>query len=472
MDFVQQYIIDPVGKVLWNYVLLYVLLGAGLYFTFRTRAVQFRLFGRMLATLKGSRANAEGGISSFQAFCVGLASRVGTGNIAGVAIALTLGGPGTIFWMWVVGLVGMATAFIEATLAQIFKVRSPDGSFRGGPAYYIQRGLGSRPGGIVFAVLLIFTFGIAFNMVQANTIGDVLHNSHSVGTGTAAVILMVLCAPVLFGGVRRIAKVAEYVLPAMAGVYVLLALLMVVLNIGILPHVLNEIVQSAFGVRPAIAGIGGGLSAALLNGAKRGLFSNEAGMGSAPNAAATATTDHPAKQGLIQSLGVFIDTMVICTATALIILMAGDKVFTATNEQLTGAPLTQAAVASQFGAGSKWLMTVLILTFAFSSLLGNYSYAEVNLDFLRASPLAINIFRLVVIAAVGLGSILALNFVWNFADVAMALMALVNLVAILLLGKWAFALLKDDERQRAAGSDPVFVPADADLSARLKTDSW
>lgn len=472
VDFIQQNLIDPVSGFLWTYVLVYVLLGVGIYFGIRTRFVQVRLFPRMLRQILSSREGSAGGISSFQAFCVGLASRVGTGNIAGVAIALTLGGPGAIFWMWVVALVGMATALIEATLAQIFKVGSPDGSFRGGPAFYIERGLGSRRGGILFAVLLIGTFGIAFNMVQANTIADVLRAGHGVSTGWSALALMALTAPVVFGGVRRIAKVAEVLLPAMALAYVLLALVIIVLNISRIGDVLADIVTAAFGVGEAAAGITGGLAAALLNGAKRGLFSNEAGMGSAPNAAATATTSHPVKQGLIQSLGVFVDTIVVCSATAFIILFAGDAVYTP-GSTADGASLTQAAVAHELGEGTTWLMTVLVFVFAFSSVLGNYSYAEVNMSFLRARRATLTVFRLVVVAIVGAGAVLELEAVWALADVAMGLMALVNLVAIVLLGKWALGALRDFERQIGTGADPVFrTTGNVDLPKDLTDSVW
>lgn len=464
----QEKYIDPLSNVLYSYVLIYLLLGAGLYFTYRTGGVQIRYFGKMIRQLGSSRGDAEGGISSFQAFAVGLASRVGTGNIAGVAIALTLGGAGAIFWMWVVAFVGMATAFVEATLAQIFKVRNEDGSFRGGPAYYIQRGLGSRVGGMVFAVLLIFTFGIAFNMVQANTIADVLKNAHTVDTEWTAVVLMVLAAPVVFGGVRRIAKVAEVVLPVMALAYVLLALTIIVINIGDIPTVIADIVGGAFGLRETAAGVTGGVAAALLNGLKRGLFSNEAGMGSAPNTAATATVSHPVKQGMVQSLGVFVDTMVVCTATAMIILMSGVRL-----DESAGAALTQTAVANELGDWSTWLMTILVFVFAFSSVLGNYSYAEVNMSFLGASKSVLNAFRLVVLASVGIGSVLALSAVWAFADVAMALMALVNLTALVLLGKWAFAAFRDYKRQDDAGDDPTFVARTVPgLQDVLQSDVW
>ncbi|WP_203831900.1 alanine/glycine:cation symporter family protein [Catellatospora citrea] len=475
VDFIQQSLIDPISAFLWNYVLVYLLIGAGLYFTLRTRAVQFRLFPKMISEMRGSRSGEDTGVSSFQAFCVGLASRVGTGNIAGVAIALTLGGPGAIFWMWVVGLVGMATAFVEATLAQVFKVRGPDGAFRGGPATYIQRGLGSRTWGKVFAVLLILTFGIAFNMVQANTIADVVSTLRSSDRQLGVALVLVLAtAPVLFGGIRRIARVAEYVVPVMAVVYLLLAVLIVLLNLGEVPGMLATIVKSAFGLDPALAGVAGGISAALLNGAKRGLFSNEAGMGSAPNAAATATTTHPARQGLIQSLGVFVDTILICTATAFIVMLGGDDVYRpgqATAD--TGASLTQAAVAAQLGGWSNWLMAVLVTVFAFSSILGNSSYALVNLDFLRASPAVETAFRIVVLVAVAIGSVVALEPVWALADVAMALMALVNLTAILLLGKWAFGMLDDFEAAARGGREPAFTATgNPHLPRPLVGDVW
>lgn len=482
MDFIKASLIDPISRVLWNYILIYLLVGAGLYFTIRTRCIQFRYFGRMLGTLVESRAGRADGISSFQAFCVGLASRVGTGNIAGVAIALTVGGPGAIFWMWVVGVFGMATAFVEATLAQLFKVPAGDRTFRGGPAYYIARGLRSRAGGAVFAVLLIVTFGIAFNMVQANTIADVIAGAHHVDARWTALALMLASAPILFGGVRRIARVAEIALPLMALVYLVLALVIVARNVGDLPTVIRDIVKSAFGLKASLAGTAGGFSAALLNGTKRGLFSNEAGMGSTPNAAATATVSHPVKQGLVQSFGVFVDTMVVCTATAFIILMSG--VYPAgvttsvtgasvTGASVTGATLTQTAVAHEFGSRSTWLMTVLIGVFAYTSLLGNYSYAEVNLNFLGTPPVCLHVFRGVVLAAVGAGSLLALTFVWEFADVAMAIMAIVNLTAILLLSRWAIGALRDYEQSVAASRDPVFRAANnQDMPDELPTEVW
>ncbi|HRD12823.1 MAG TPA: alanine/glycine:cation symporter family protein [Mycobacterium sp.] len=472
MDYIQANLIDPVSRVLYTYVLIYLLVAAGIYFTIRTRFIQIRYFGRMLRQVLHSRENGDG-ISSFQAFCIGLASRVGTGNIAGVAIALTVGGPGAIFWMWVVAAIGMATALIEATLGQIFKVRADDGSFRGGPAFYIQRGLGSRAGGMFFAVLLVFTFGFAFNMLQANAISDVLNTSHEIEVHWTTVGLVLLSAPVLFGGVKRVAKVAEFVLPLMALAYVTLALIIVAMHIGHLPQVLGQIIGGAFGFTQMAGGFTGGVAAAMLNGVKRGLFSNEAGMGSAPNVAATATVSHPVKQGLIQSLGVFVDTMIICSATAFIILISGPEIYDpAAPGKRAGAALTQAAIGSALGSWTTGLMTALVFVFAFSSVLGNYVYAEINLFFLGAKKNAIMIFRLLVLGAIALGATSKLATVWDIADIAMGFMALVNLVAIVLLGKWAFAAIRDYHRQSADGSDPVFVAERAGLPGALEGDIW
>lgn len=470
MDFIQVNLIDPVSHLLWTYVLVFVLIGAGLLFTVRTRAVQVRLFGAMLQTIAGSRGQTAG-ISSFQAFAIGLSSRVGTGNITGVAIALTLGGPGAVFWMWVVAALGMATAFIEATLAQVFKVRGPDGTFIGGPATYIERGLGSRRWGTVFAVLLIFTFGVAFSMVQANTISDALASHTALTERMVALLLVALLTPVLFGGIKRVGKVAEYVMPALAGLYILMALVIVILNIGQLPTVLGQIVSSAFGLNPALAGTGGGIVAAMLNGTKRGLFSNEAGMGSAPNTAATADTAHPANQGLIQSLGVFVDTMMVCSATAFIILVSG-VYDPGDTTSAVGASLTREAVMSQLGGWSGALMTFLIFTFAFTSVMGNYAYVEVNIDYLKGGKRALTAIRVVVLASVALGAVIALEAVWALADVSMGLMALVNITALVLLGRWSLGALQDWESQRAAGSIPKFTRSSKYLPGPLDGDAW
>jgi AGCS family alanine or glycine:cation symporter len=472
VDFISQQFIDPLSSVLYTHVLIYVLIGAGIYFTVRTRFVQVRYFKLMVAQLFRPRGHADG-ISSFQAFCVGLASRVGTGNIAGVAVALTLGGPGAVFWMWVVAAVGMATALIEAVLAQIFKVRFPDGTFRGGPAFYIQRGLGSRTGGVVFAVLLVLTFSFAFNMVQANAISDVLMTSHSVDVGWTTVALVAVTAPVLFGGVRSVARVAGAVLPVAAAVYVLLAWAIVAVNITNLPHVIEQILGGAFEIRQLAGGFSGGIAAAMLNGVKRGLFTNEAGMGSAPNVAANATVSHPLEQGLIQSLGVFSDTMVVSSSTAFIVLISGADVYDPGHAgTIAGASLTQAAVVAGLGSWTTVVMTTVVFVFAFSSVLSNYVCAEANLFFLGGRMRAINVLRVSTLFAVACGAMSKLAAVWALADVGMALMALVNLVAICLLGKWAFAALADFHRQRAAGENPVFIASEAGLPGHLDGDVW
>ncbi|HVQ97649.1 MAG TPA: sodium:alanine symporter family protein, partial [Mycobacterium sp.] len=412
MDSLQKLFVVPISNALYSYVLIYLLIGAGVYFTVRTRFVQVRYFGRMLRQLRRSGGR-EDGISSFQAFCVGLAARVGVGNIAGVAIALTVGGPGAVFWMWVAAAVGMATSLVEATLAQIFKVRSGDGAFRGGPAYYIQRGLSSRAGGVFFAVLLVFCAGVAFNMVEANAISDVLQTSHHVGVGWTAVALVALTAPVVFGGVRSVARLAGVVLPVVALAYALLALTIVAVNITNLPGVFREIIGGAFGIRQMAGGFAGGIAAAMLNGVRRGLFANEAGMGSAPNVAATATVSHPVEQGLIQSLGVFVDTMVVCTATAFIVLVSGPDVYNPAHPgATTGASLTQSAVAAGLGSWTTGLMTAVVFVFGFSAVLGDYVCAEANLLFLGGRQRAITALKVSTLIAVGLGAVLKLTFVW------------------------------------------------------------
>lgn len=467
-----QALLAGLNQLIWSWLLVYLLLGAGVWFTIRTGFVQFRRFGTLWTLMFASREGAKGGISSFQAFAVGLASRVGTGNIAGVAIALTLGGPGAIFWMWCVALLGMATAFIEATLAQLYKVPQPDGSFRGGPAYYIRAGLGSPIWGGVFAVLLILTFGLAFNAVQANTIADVLADGHGIPAWLTALALAALAAPVFFGGVRAVARVAEVVAPVMAIGYVLMALVIVALHIERVPEVLGLIFRAAFGLDQAVAGATGGMLAAMLNGVRRGLFSNEAGMGSAPNAAATATVAHPAAQGFIQALGVFIDTIIICSATAFIILVS-DLYDPTVAGGIEGATLTQAVVAAEFGVAGLVFMSVAVFLFAFSSILGNYAYADGNFTFLTGHRTALRLFRVAAVGAVVAGALADLPLVWTLADITMGLMALVNLVAILLLGRWAFGALKDFEAGTRVSPPPRFRAGDnPHLPGRLATEAW
>ena len=440
------------NNILWSYVLIGMLVGLGLYFTARINFAQLSMLGEMCRLLKEG-TNKEGGqISSFQAFCISTASRVGVGNIAGIAIAIMIGGPGAIFWMWVIALLGAASGFVESTLAQIYKVRDPlTGGFRGGPAYYIKNCLGNAKAAALFAILISVTFGMCFNSVQSNTITDALNSQFGINKYAICVALTAISAVVIFGGIKRIATLSSWLVPLMATSYLLMAVIVIILNITEVPGMIATIVSKAFSPDAAI----GGISAAILTGAKRGLFSNEAGMGSVPNAAATATVSHPVKQGLVQALGVFVDTMVVCTASACIVLLfdgyadAGQK----------GVALVQLALSSELGSFAGVLITVMVFMFAFSSIAGNYYYGESNIQFFSEKPIWLFIFRALCVAMVAFGSLAPLPFVWNLADLFMALMAIVNLVAITILGRNAFIALKDYQAQKKAGvANPVFHP--------------
>ncbi|MDR5894028.1 sodium:alanine symporter family protein [Halomonas mongoliensis] len=460
MEFLSR-LVDGGNGLLWGSLLIYLLIGAGLYFTVMTRGIQIRYFGHMFRLLRHSREG-DGGISSFQALSTSLAARVGTGNLAGVAVAIYFGGPGAIFWMWMTAMVGMATSFVESTLAQAYKTDHGDGTFRGGPARYIERGLGLRWLAVTFSICLVIAFGLAFNSVQANSIAQAMEQAFNLPTWLVGLLLMAVVAPIIFGGLKSIARVAELVVPLMALLYLLLALAVVALNISELPAAIMTILRAAFGIEQAAGGaIGYAVSQAIISGIQRGLFSNEAGMGSAPNAAATATTrpNHPAAQGFVQMLGVFLDTLVICTATAAIIIMAGPDLLA--SDEANGIQLTQTALSSHVGDWGGMFIAVAILLFAFTSVIANYSYGESNVEYLagpKRAPLVILIYRLAVLAMVMVGSMASLGAIWNFADLSMGLMALINLVAILLLSPVAFALFKDYDRQLKAGQEPIFDP--------------
>ena len=446
-----QNIINLANDILWTYVMIAVLIACALYFTVRSGFVQFRMIGEMIRQLVNSneRHNAEGKhISPFQAFAVSLASRVGTGNLAGVATAIAVGGPGAVFWMWIIALIGSANAFIESTLAQLYKRRSED-EFIGGPAYYILHGLKCRWMAILFSVLTILTFGFAFNTVQSNTLCEAIENAFGFSHVYMGVAITTATLIIVFGGIQRIAKFSSIIVPIMALGYIVLALTIVVLNIRELPAIIELIVKSAFGMEQIV---GGGLGAALMQGIKRGLFSNEAGMGSAPNVAATATTSHPVKQGLIQSLGVFTDTLIICSCTAFIILMSGVEL----GGSLDGIRLTQEALTTQIGGAGRIFVAIAIFFFAFSSIIGNYYYGEANVKFITSSRKVLGIYRLLVGVMVMAGAVMSLQTVWSLADLTMALMTLCNIAAIVLLGGQVLVLLKDYQAQRRAGKDPVF----------------
>ena len=446
-----QHIIDATNDILWTYVMIAALIGCALYFTLRSGFVQFRMLGEMIRQLANSneRHHTEGKhISPFQAFAVSLASRVGTGNLAGVATAIAVGGPGAVFWMWIIALIGSANAFIESTLAQLYKRRTED-SFIGGPAYYILHGLKCRWMAILFSVLTIITFGFAFNTVQSNTLCEAVENAFGFSHVYMGIAITVATLVIIFGGIQRIAKFSSIIVPIMALGYILLAFTIVILNIGQLPAVIELIIKSAFGMEQVV---GGGLGAALMQGIKRGLFSNEAGMGSAPNVAATASTSHPVKQGLIQSLGVFTDTLIICSCTAFIILMSGIEF----GGQMDGIRLTQEALTTQIGGAGRIFVAIAIFFFAFSSIIGNYYYGEANIKFITSSRKVLNAYRLLVGVMVMSGAAMSLQTVWSLADLTMALMTLCNIAAIVLLGGQVMTLLKDYRKQKSAGLDPVF----------------
>lgn len=446
-------IINQANDLLWGYVIIAVLVGCGVWFTVRMRFVQFRMLGEMVRLLNDSPVKVKGQerhISSFQAFTVSLASRIGTGNLAGVATAIVVGGPGAVFWMWVMALFGAATAFVESTLGQLYKLRHSE-SFIGGPAYYIQRGLHCRWMAVLFAILITVTFGLANNSVQTNTICGAMEGAFGWNPTVVGIVLMVLTLLVVFGGIQRIARVSSILVPLMALGYLILALVIIVMNIHLIPHVFKVIIESAFGLEQAV---GGTVGAAIMNGVKRGLFSNEAGEGSAPNAAATAAVSHPVKQGFIQALGVFTDTLVICSCTAFIILISGFY----EHPQLNGIMLTQEALESQVGPLGPIFIALAILMFAYSSMIGNYYYGEANIRFMTNRPIVLTVYRILSGGVmVMLGALLSLNTVWSIIDFCMALLTACNLVAIILLGKYVFRLLDDYTSQRQRGiKSPTF----------------
>ncbi|WP_295579271.1 sodium:alanine symporter family protein [uncultured Oscillibacter sp.] len=460
-------IISTLSDWLYTYVLVALLLAAGLYFTLRTRFVQVRLFVEAFRVLR-EKTHGDG-VSSFQALMISTASRVGTGNIAGVSIAICVGGVGAVFWMWVVALLGGASAFIESTLAQIYKVRDGQGGSRGGPAYYIERVLGSRKVAAAFSVCLLLTYLVGFNMVASYNLMDAFSGYAFFTEGAPTVVGAVLAAVTavcIFGGGKRLSRVTGVLVPLMGGAYVLVALGMTLAHIQLVPGVLAAIFQNAFDFQAIFGGFTG---SAMMHGIKRGLFSNEAGVGSAPNAAAAASVSHPVKQGLAQMLSVFLDTLVICTATAFLCLCSG----VAPDPALKGVPYVQAALAGTFGEAGHWFITVTTLLFAFTTILGNYYYCESNLQYLLrrdARRWEMAVFRLVAAAIVFQGARMDFSLVWDTADVTMGLMALINLPAILLLAKPALLALEDYTRQKRLGRDPVFRAADIGL--RDRTEFW
>ena len=465
--------VNNINGPLWE-GLIFLLVGTGIFFTLATGFVQFRLLGRSVKEMLGGRKAGDDphGITPFQAFVTGLASRVGVGNIAGVAIAISLGGPGAVFWMWVTALIGMSSAFAESSLAQLFKIRDhKNGHFRGGPAYYITQGLKQKWLGVLFAISLIFCFGLVYEAVQANSIVAAAEvawgwNKHAVG-----VALVIFTAPIIFGGIRRVSRVAEAMVPIMAVFYLLMALYVMAVNISEVPRVFGLIFSTAFDFKAAGGGLlGSMISAAMMNGIKRGLYSNEAGQGSAPNAAAAADVKHPVSQGMIQMLGVFIDTLIVCSCTAFILLLSDVH---ASGSTLTGVQLTQAALVHHVGAWGADFLAIVLFLFAFSTIIGNYAYAESNIQYLNNHWLLLAVFRMAVLGMVYFGAIANVPVVWDMADMSMGFMALINLIAILALSPLVFLLLKDYTTKLKMGKEPVFKLSEhPTLKRKIKSDIW
>lgn len=461
-------ILTKINDIMYTYILIILLVGTGIYFTIRTRGVQFRLLKdgiRSMLEKFHEGKNGEKHISSFQALMISTASRVGTGNIAGIATAIAAGGPGAVFWMWVTAVIGGSSAFIESTLAQVYKVKE-NGQFRGGPSYYMERALGKRSMGILFSILLLLCFAYGFNGLQAYNMSSALEYYIPNYSDTAypmllGFVLAVAAGLVIWGGVHRIGFITSVLVPVMAVIYILIGFVTMMMHIRQLPEIFAVIFENAFDVHAMMGGFAG---SAVVIGIKRGLFSNEAGMGSAPNASASADVDHPVKQGLVQIISVFIDTILICSSTAMMLLVSGVE---GKSSVLDGIPYVQAAICANVGSWGIHFITISIFAFAFSSLIGNYYYAESNILFIRNSKMLLFLFRVTCVVAIFLGAQADFSLVWNLADVTMGGMAIVNIIAILLLGETAIKVLRNYEEQKKMGRDPVFYEEDVGMTGTV-----
>jgi len=456
------------NDIMYTYILIILLIGSGVYFTIRTKGVQFRLFKDGMKSIMEPKNMGEEGkkkVSSFQALMISTASRVGTGNIAGIATAIVAGGPGAVFWMWLMALLGGASAFVESTLAQVYKVKE-NGQFRGGPSYYMEKALGKRWMGVLFSALLIICFAYGFNGLQSYNMSSALEYyiadySNTIWPKVVGLVLATLTGLVIWGGTHRIGVISAVLVPVMASIYILMGLVTMIMNITELPGVLALIVKDAFDVKAIMGGFAG---SAVVIGIKKGLFSNEAGMGSAPNASASADVEHPVKQGLVQVISVFIDTILICTSTAFMLILSDVE---GISDVLDGIPYVQAAISSNVGEWGIHFITVAIFAFAFTSVIGNYCYAESNILFIKNNKAVLFVFRITCIVAVFLGAQADFSVVWNFADVTMGFMAIVNIIAIFLLSKVVFKVLDHYEQQRKEGKDPVFYEDEVGITGTV-----
>lgn len=463
-----------INEILWGSIMIYLLLGAGIWFTLRSGFIQFRYIRKFGKSLKNSITPQPGGLTSFQALCTSLAARVGSGNLAGVALAISAGGPGAVFWMWVTAIIGMATSFAECSLAQLYKEKDKSGQFRGGPAWYMARGLGMRWMGVLFSVFLLIAYGLIFNTVQANSVAHALRYAFQCPEWLAGATLAIFTLLTIVTGLKGVARLMQWLVPIMALLWVAASLFVMATHLSMVPKVMTTIFQSAFGWREAASGaLGYTISQALTAGFQRGMFSNEAGMGSTPNAAATAASwpPHPAAQGIVQMIGVFTDTIMICSASAMIVLLAGPMPHT---PGTAGIQLVQQALVNLSGNWGAGFVSVIVILFAFSSIVVNYLYAENNLIFLRRdSRGTLWLLRIGVVLMVMAGSLLSLPLVWQLADVIMALMAITNLTAILLLSPVVTLIARDYLRQRKLGVQPVFDASRyPEIEAQIAPGSW
>ena len=462
--------VSLVNNILWGdgQVLIIMLLACGIWFTVKLGGVQLRHFGHMFSLLKGSNTSTKDGISSFQALCTSLSARVGTGNLAGVAVAISLGGAGAIFWMWMIALLGMATGFAESVLGQLYKVRDENGEFRGGPAYYIKQGLNKTWLAVAFSLCLFFGYGFVFSAVQANTITDALNNAYSFPTEYVGLAIIALAALIVVGGLKSIARFAEFVVPFMGIGYVLVALAITFINISELPAMLLDIVKSAFGLQEAGAGA---LGAAIKNGIQRGLYSNEAGSGSVPHAAASAVPNpnHPVSQGYIQMLGVFLDTLVLCTSTAFIILLAGGS----SSDQMEGIRLTQDAMSSHLGEGGTDFVAAAISLFAFTSVVANYAYGESNLHMFKLdNKIGRAVYTIGYLGMIYWGAQAALPQVWAMADMALGLMTVINIIAIVWMTPTIVSISKDYFKKKDTGANMEYKAGDCEIQGKSEDGIW
>ena len=461
-------VITTISGVLYMPWVPLLLLAAGLIFTFRSRFIQVRLLRETFRVLS-EKPRTEGGVSSFGALMVSTASRVGTGNIVGVSTAICIGGYGAVFWMWVTAILGGASAFVESTLAQIYKRRNKDGSSYGGPSYYIETALHQRWLGVIFAIIIILTYAVGYNMLASYNLQSAFSGFSFYGESTPLVIgiiLALLFALCVLGGAKRLTKITGALVPVMGVLYVAIALFVIITHLNLVPTVFGNIFASAFDFSAIFGGFAG---SCMMEGIKRGLYSNEAGMGSAPNAAATADVSHPAKQGLVQMLSVFIDTLLICSSTALMCLCSGVE----PTAEMAGAPYVQAAMQSALGSFGPIFIAVSMALFAFTTLIGNYYYCEGCLRFIfkrTPSRVFLNVFRIIAAIIVMLGAVISMQLAWDTADLFQALMVVINIPVILILARPALAALKDYMDQRKAGKEPEFKAASINL--KDKTDFW